>query len=92
MKAISTKILVGTATKPNRIKAFDSDGNSVTLSEGQLLNTYGITESIHSEYAARFVANDLAITMGWAKPGVKLAAGWTKHGWVFCFVQSENKS
>jgi hypothetical protein len=90
MKAISTKVLNGTATKCARIKAFDCDGNSLTISEGALLNEHGISDGITSETAAQFVASELAISMGWNKPNHKLVGGWTKHGYVFVFVDKTN--
>jgi hypothetical protein len=77
MKAISTKILLATNTKPKRLKAFDCDGNSVIISEGE------VSGSLHSEDTNKFLAQKLADKMGW--PG-ELVGGWTKEGYVFVFL------
>ena len=74
MKAISVKFLPPTATKPRRFKAFDMDGNSVTIKDPEFVRT-------PSNY--HYAAESLRLKMGWS--GV-LIGGATKQGWVFVFA------
>lgn len=77
MKAITTKYICATNYRGSRIKAFDSDGNSVTIS-------YDSELSYEGPYAKAAIA--LCKKMGWTG---KLVSGGTKDGYVFCFSQSE---
>lgn len=87
MKAILTKRLPHTLTKPARIKAYDLDGNQVTVSvhdpEIELLNEEG-------KHCA--AASALATKMNWWKrgysftPDYELHGGATKEGYAWVFV------
>lgn len=87
MKAILTKRLPPTNTKPARIKAYDLDGNNVVVSthdpEIELLDE----EGKHYEAACQ-----LATKMNWWKrgysftPDYDLAGGATKEGYAWVFV------
>jgi len=75
MKAISTKYVSPTNTKGSRIKAYDGDRNSVTLSYDDALNS----DQNHSNAAIA-----LCHKMNWFSPGhTKLHGGHTKNGMVF---------
>lgn len=74
MKAIETRYLGPTNCRGSRIVAFDEDGNRVTLSYDDALSG----EDMH-----RKAANTLCQKMGWTGD---LAAGGTKRGYVFVFV------
>lgn len=80
MKAIFTKVLGQTNTLPTRVKAFDSDGNSITLSADAIHTGTGLAQ----EETHRVAANELKKKMGWTG---KLVAGETKDGFVFVFVK-----
>lgn len=75
-KAIETKFLPCTDTKGSRIKAFDLDNNSVTISYPHELN---------QGQAHRKAAQALADKMGWTG---ELIGGCTKAGYVFVFKDS----
>ena len=77
MKAISTKILPATNTKPARLKAYDSDGNSY------IIGADSTQYARNTELAHKYVARSLANQMGW--PGT-LVGGGTKEGYVFVFL------
>jgi len=74
MKAIVTKYLPATNTKPARIKATAEGGNSVTISYPQ--------DDISQEAAYRKAAEALCAKMKW--PG-QLFGGGTENGYVFVF-------
>ena len=69
MKAIETKYLGPTNTRGSRIKAYDCDGNQITIPYDYALSH----EEPHRKAAAAFIDK-----MGWPKG--KLAWGSTKRG------------
>lgn len=75
MKAISTKYLGATNTKPARIKAYTVDNNSLTLSRH-------LFDELDGEELHKIVACRLCAKMGWS---TDLLGGGTKEGWVFVF-------
>lgn len=75
MKAIETYYIGPTNTRGGRIKATDSDRNTVTIPYPHELPM--------GEAAHRKAAEALQSKMGW--PG-KLVGGGTRKGWVFCFL------
>jgi hypothetical protein len=79
MKAISTKFLGPTNTKGSRIKAFDGDGNSVTISKDYGLDTY----DSHKKAALK-----LCNKMRW-KGCSRLVGGGTKTGFAFVFCNGK---
>lgn len=83
MRAISTKWLPPTDTKPARIKAYTEGGNRLTLSWSEC-DSEGRTQGQAHGYAAR----KLADKMGWSKPGVALLGGGTFDGYVFVFEET----
>jgi len=83
MKAILTKYLPATDTKPSRVKAYDGDGNSITLPYD---DNSGKQDHV-SPFARAAVA--LCRKMGWTYGG-KLISGGTKTGAVFVFEKSES--
>ena len=86
MKAILTKRLAPTNTKPARIKAYDSDGNNLVLSvhDAELYRVTDV-EALH-----RVVAYQFAIKMDWLlRPGggeYTLHGGGTKEGYAWVLV------
>ena len=76
MKAIETKYLGATDTKPSRIKAFANGGNQITISYDHELN---------QGQAHRKAAQALADKMGWKG---RLIGGGTANGYVFVFEHS----
>jgi len=74
MKAILTKYIGPTNTRPSRIRASDCDGNSVTIS---------YPHELSGEAAFRKAADALCLKMGWKGP---LVGGGLKNDWVFCFA------
>lgn len=86
MKAILTKRLPPTTTKPARIKAYDLDGNQVTMS----VHGFPIDEADRDEDKHRLVAAALASKMNWWDRwgGYKyhLTGGSTKEGYAWVFV------
>jgi hypothetical protein len=74
MKAIRTRYLPATNTKPSRIKADDYCGNSVTIS---------FPYEFSGEEAFKSAAIALCEKMGWSK---ELIGGGTDTGYVFCFI------
>lgn len=93
MKAILTKRLPPTNTKPARIKAYDLDGNNVVLSVH-----YPEIEALDDETKHWYVASQFVNKLGWwHKPGwekaalkseaeYKLHGGATKEGYAWVLV------
>lgn len=87
MKAILTKRLPATNTKPARIKAYDLDRNHVVISVHAFIFGGLNEEQMHHETAWQ-----LAKKMGWLKrgrsfePDYKLHGGATKEGYAWVFV------
>jgi hypothetical protein len=75
MKAIQTKYLPPTNTLGARVKAFDGDGNQVTISHYQ----HELEEYEIHEKAAKMLMEKL----GWDG---KIAGGWLKDGMAFVFI------
>ena len=73
MKAIETKYIPCTNTRGSRIKAFDLDGNSVSI---------GYPHELNQDQAHRKAAQALADKMGWKG---EMLGGYTKQGCVFVF-------
>jgi hypothetical protein len=80
MKAIQTRFIPPTAFKGSRVKAWDSDGNSVTLSWD-----HSLPEDENNHVAA---VRALCKKMGW-EVGT-FAMGGIKGGWVFVLVTQYN--
>lgn len=80
MKAILTKCLPATDTKPTRIKAYTEGGNSITVSWSEC-DASNRTQAEAHGYAAR----KLAEKMHW--PGVLLGGG-TVEGYCFVFADT----
>ena len=68
MKAILTKYIGPTNTRPSRIKASDCDGNSVTIS---------YPHELSGEAAFRKAADALCLKMGWKGPLVVVGSKMT---------------
>jgi len=79
MKAILTKYLGPTNFKGARIKAYDGDGNSITISFDYGLNS----EDRHKKAAVA-----LCEKMDWS---ADLVGGGIKNGYAFCFIDAYNK-
>jgi hypothetical protein len=77
MKAIITKYIPCTNTKGSRIKASDSDRNSITISYPYELSG----EAVH-----KLAAIKLCEKMGWS---TDLIGGDLKNGYVFVFKNQE---
>jgi len=73
MKAILTKYISATNMKGSRIKAYDSDNNSITIDYPHELSG----EAVYKEAAI-----ELCKKMKWS---TKLIGGGIKNGYVFCF-------
>lgn len=73
MKAIETKYIPATNTLPQRVRAWDCDGNQVTISAGRL----------DRADAHRKAAEALRDKMGWTG---EMIEGGTKGGSVFVFL------
>jgi len=76
MKAILTKYIGPTLHRGSRIKAYDEDGNSITIPFD-----YGLNQGQRHKKAA--IA--LCKKMGWAG---EMVGGGIKNGYAFCFVDS----
>ena len=77
MKAISTRYLSATNTKPSRIKVSAEGVKSITYTCDEL---EGTVDNIHIVAAKRF-----AKATGWS---TKLASGGlTADSWVHCFIR-----
>ena len=81
MKAILTKFLPATSTRPSRIKAYTVDGNQITLSNDECSDHGRHNTGLSHLYAAY----KLAERMNW--PG-NLVGGGTPSGYVFVFTSS----
>lgn len=77
MKAITTKYFGPGNVRGSRIKAFDCDGNQVTISYPYELSG----EAVHLKAAEKLVEK-----MGWGPEG-KLKGGSVKNGYVFVFAE-----
>jgi len=75
MKAILTKYIGPTDFRGARIKAWDMDGNSVTVSYPYEMN---------QEERHRFAANALRLKMKWH---ADIVGGAIKGGYAFVFVK-----
>jgi hypothetical protein len=84
MKAILTKVLPWTQTKPKRIKAYTEGGNSRTLSYDTCT-----ANGENDREAHLFAAKSLACAMGWP---TDLIGGGTKEGYAFVFTDSDIKT
>ena len=80
MKAILTKIIPCTNTKPTRIKAYTEGGNSITLSWGECTEQ-GLNNGLSHLYAAK----KLAEKMKWS---TNLLGGGTPTGYAFVFADT----
>ena len=80
MKAILTKILPCTDTKPTRIKAYTEGGNALILS-WSACDTADRTQGEGHLYAAQ----QLATKMNWS---TDLIGGGTPDGYAFVFADS----
>jgi len=76
MKAIQTKYLSPTNTKGARIKAFDFDGNSITIPHDYECNDSGA----YYKAACAFLDK-----MRWQWDRSKIVNGAVKGGYVFCY-------
>lgn len=79
MKAIQTKYLPATGRRGSRIKAFDADGNSITLP---------LDHGLNQDARHRQAAEALRDKMGWKG---ELIQGGLKDGEVFVFAHSKQK-
>ena len=80
MKAILTKIIPCTNTKPTRIKAYTEGGNSLTISASSC-DESGRDSSFMHLYAAK----QLAKKMNWSD---QLLGGGTPEGYAFVFADT----
>jgi hypothetical protein len=79
MKAITTKYIGTTATKPSRISAYDIDGNRVVINYPVMDRKFSKhSEILYYEIAAKALCNK----MGWSG---ELIGGAIKDGYVFVF-------
>jgi hypothetical protein len=79
-KAISTKYIPATNTLPSRVKAYDHDGNSITISWDDDIST-NERDCTHGNHAN--AAQALADKLQWSG---ELVGGATKDGYCFVFV------
>ena len=77
MKTIQTKFLPVTERRGSRIKAYDTDGFSVTIPYPHELS--GL--DCHWEAVKAFM-----VKYEWSWPGKKMAAGHTKNGAIFVYI------
>lgn len=75
MKAITTKYLGPSNVRGSRIKAFDSDGNSVTI---------GVANSLRVDENHRAAAQALMTKMNWTG---EIVSGSVKDGMVWVFTE-----
>lgn len=80
MKAILTKIMPCTNTKPTRVKAYTEGGNSITVAWSEC-DREGRTQGEAHGYAAK----KLCEKMNW---GGTLIGGGTPEGYCFVFAES----
>lgn len=76
-RSIVTKYIPCTATKPNRIKAFDNCGNSMCVCSDNL------PYSSHDEKSHKIVANRFKRQMGWT--GGLIGGHLKDSSYVFVF-------
>ena len=81
MKAILTKYIPATNTKPSRIKAYTSDGNQLTVSYGSCTRDGNSDTAFMHMHAAE----KLQQKMNWKG---KLIGGGTPTGYAFVFTDS----
>lgn len=81
MKAIITKYLGPTNTKPSRISVKAEGVPTVRVSYDGTLDPYGVHHKAASDFAAR---------LGWLRDGLTLVGGSTpdQRGYAFVFVRS----
>ena len=80
MKAILTKIIPCTNTKPTRIKAYTEGGNSLMLSWSSC-----DTDGRNQGQAHLYAAKQLATKMHWS---TDLLGGGTPEGYAFVFADT----
>ena len=78
MRAITTKYLGYTATKPSRVAAFDSAGNRIVISYD--------SDNHNDELPYRKAADALCKKLHWTG---KLCGGGIKDGYVFVFCEDD---
>ena len=89
MKAIETRELPMTDTKPRRIKASEPDGKSATLSLDRVDGALDRLNRPVTDYNRHdSAALTLASNMGWRKHG-RLVGGKTRKGYTFVFITGE---
>ena len=79
MKAITTKYLCPTNFKGSRIKAYDIDGNSVTVSYRHDLNSEQNHQQNHQQAASALLRK--------INQSGNLVGGSVKNGMVFVFLE-----
>lgn len=90
MKAISVKYLPAGAMSPARYKAFDTDRNSILVSENDPL-MHNLPPGAFSSARHRVAAEALCRKMKWDHTGeARLIGGSTRDGYVFVFANSED--
>jgi hypothetical protein len=87
MKAILTKAIPCTSTRPRRIKAYTADQKiklSWTEAEDGAYKLWGVSceAKVH-----RFAAESLCNAYGWTP---KLVGGGTPEGYAWCFADSKD--
>ncbi len=82
MKAILTKVIPCTNTKPTRVKAYTEGGNSITLSWDECTNDDRLNNGQSHLYAAK----KLAEKMKWS---TDLLGGGTPTGYAFVFADTK---
>lgn len=82
MKAILTKCLPATNTKPTRIKAYTEGGNQVTLSWSTCED---MAKDISGGQVHLSAAQALCRKMGWSE---NIIGGGAPNGYVFVFKES----
>lgn len=91
MIAIETRYAGPTNRKPGRIIATTANDQRLIVSWERAqrgANESGFDCRDTQEAPHRFVATELANEFGWLNDGMQLAAGSTKRGYVFVFVDS----
>lgn len=92
MKAILTKHLADSpysGGQPERVSAYDSDGNKHTLTIEAIKEAFPKTTPWTTENIHRAVAVELCVHMGWTHPE-KLVGGEIKAGqWAFVWPQEK---
>jgi hypothetical protein len=85
MRTLFTKYIGQTNHKPSRIKAYDEEGHSVTMSKDRAEDISGEGKMVAGEDTHRVVVKALCEKMGWQYHG--LTAGHLKNGgFVFVWV------